>query len=528
MSIPSHVPNPSAEGGRGTDVLRIAGLVKRFNGVPALGGVDLAVAPGEVHGLLGANGCGKSTLIKTLAGVHDADEGRVFVLGSEVPMPFGADGLRAHGLSFVHQDLGLADSATVVEHFALDGISSKGAVARIPWAQQRRRVRELLERFDVAVDPDARIDQLTPVNRAMVAIVRAVASQEQLREETGGERKSQLLILDEPTVFLPKADVDILFRLVDRLRQQGDSVLFVSHDLDEVLEFCDRVTVLRDGKLAGTRDVEGLARPELVELILGVQLGAVQRPADDHRARPEIALSVDGLTGEMVNGVDLTIHPGEVVGVTGLAGSGIEEITDLIYGVQHAKTGTVSVAGKQVKHPTPSTMMERGVVLLPADRKTLGSAPRLTVLENMSLPFLSQDFKGGRLNWKRLKQRAEEATKRLRVKPQDTSALFSSLSGGNQQKALLGKWLDTKPAVMLLAEPTQGVDVGARQEIFRLVREAVGEGASVLCATSDYEQLVQLADRVLIFADGEIRGELVGDQITKDALTTAIYAGVAA
>jgi ribose transport system ATP-binding protein len=527
VSTPGHVPSPAAESGRGTDVLRIAGLVKRFNGVPALGGVDLAVAPGEVHGLLGANGCGKSTLIKVLAGVHDADEGRVLVLGDEVPMPFGADGLRARGLSFVHQDLGLTDAATVLEHFALDGISQHGAVARIPWKSERQRVRELLERFDVRVDPDARIDQLTPVNRAMVAIVRAVASQEQLRAQSG-EHRPQLLILDEPTVFLPKADVDILFRLVNRLREQGDSVLFVSHDLDEVLEFCDRVTVLRDGLLAGTRDVAGLARPELVELILGVQIGDVQRPTDEHRARPEVALETRGLTGEMVRDLDLTIHPGEVVGVTGLAGSGIEEICDLLYGVQPAKAGTVSVAGDEVRRPSPAAMMSRRVVMLPADRKTLGSAPRLTVLENMSLPFLDGDFNGGRLNWKRLKSRAEAATKRLRVKPQDTSALFSSLSGGNQQKALLGKWLDTAPAVMLLAEPTQGVDVGARQEIFRLVREAVGEGASVLCATSDYEQLVQLADRVLIFADGEIRGELVGDRITKDALTTAIYAGVAA
>ncbi len=527
MSTPGHVPSPAAEGGRGTDVLRIAGLVKRFNGVPALGGVDLAVAPGEVHGLLGANGCGKSTLIKVLAGVHDADEGQVLVLGDEVSMPFGADGLRARGLSFVHQDLGLTDAATVLEHFALDGISQHGAVARIPWKRERKRVRELLQRFDVRVDPDARIDQLTPVNRAMVAIVRAVASQEQLRAEQADPRP-QLLILDEPTVFLPKADVDVLFRLVSRLREQGDSVLFVSHDLDEVLEFCDRVTVLRDGRLAGTRDVAGLARPELVELILGVRIGDVQRPTDEHRARPEVALQTRGLTGEMVRNLDLTIHPGEVVGVTGLAGSGIEEITDLLYGVQAAKAGTVSVAGQDVRRPTPAAMMARHVVMLPADRKTLGSAPRLTVLENMSLPFLDGDFNGGRLNWKRLRARAEAATKRLRVKPQDTSALFSSLSGGNQQKALLGKWLDTEPAVMLLAEPTQGVDVGARQEIFRLVREAVGAGASVLCATSDYEQLVQLADRVLIFADGEIRGELVGDQITKDALTTAIYAGVAA
>ncbi|CAB4924742.1 unannotated protein [freshwater metagenome] len=527
MSEPRQAQTGDAPRVAGPEVLEISGLVKRFAGVPALGGVDLTVRAGEVHGLLGANGCGKSTLIKTLAGVHDADEGRVAIHGQDVPMPFGADGLRTRGLSFVHQDLGLSDAATVLEHFALDHIGvSGGAVRRIPWEAERRRAAELLARFEVAVDPDSRVDQLTPVQRAMVAIVRAVASQEVLARD--GERRPQLLILDEPTVFLPSADVGILFRLVDRLRADGDAVILVSHDLDEVLEICDRVTVLRDGKNVGTRDVPGLSRDELVELILGVKIGAVTRPEDGTQRSPEVVLSTRGLSGERVRGLDLDLHPGEVVGVTGLAGSGIEELTDLLYGVRSPTGGTVSVGGEDVARPTPSRMLGHDVVLLPADRKALGSAPRLTVLENMSLPFLRGSFRGGRLRWGALRQQAQDTCVRLHVKPADPAALFSSLSGGNQQKALLGKWLDTKPDVMLLAEPTQGVDVGARREIFRLVREAVAGGAAVLCATSDYEQLVQLADRVLIFADGRVVDEIAGDAITKDALTTAIYAGAAA
>ena len=527
MSDPRQAQAGGVTDAAGAEVLEISGLVKRFAGVPALGGVDLTVRAGEVHGLLGANGCGKSTLIKTLAGVHDADEGTVKVHGQEVPMPFGADGLRTRGLSFVHQDLGLSDAATVLEHLALDHVGASGAtMRRIPWEAERKRAAELLARFEVAVDPDARVDQLTPVQRAMVAIVRAIAAQELHAE--GGERRAQLLILDEPTVFLPSADVATLFRLVDRLREAGDSVILVSHDLDEVLEICDRVTVLRDGLNVGTRDVPGLGRDELVELILGVKIGAVTRPDDGTERSPEVVLSTRGLSGERVRGLDLDLHPGEVVGVTGLAGSGIEELTDLIYGVTAPHGGTVVVGGDEITSPTPAGMLAHDVVLLPADRKALGSAPRLSVLENMSLPFLKRSYKGGRLRWKALEQQAQDTCVRLHVKPADPSALFSSLSGGNQQKALLGKWLDTKPAVMLLAEPTQGVDVGARREIFRLVREAVAGGASVLCATSDYEQLVQLADRVLIFSDGRVVDEIAGDAITKDALTTAIYAGAAA
>ena len=214
--------------------------------------------------------------------------------------------------------------------------------------------------------------------------------------------------------------------------------------------------------------------------------------------------------------------------MTGLAGSGLEELTDLLYGVHPPTAGTIEIGGETIERPTPATMLAHEVVLLPADRKRLGSAPRLTVLENMALPFFRTEFRGGRLRWDHLRRQSQDTCVRLHVKPADPAALFSSLSGGNQQKALLGKWLDTKPTVMLLAEPTQGVDVGARREIFRLVREAVASGASVLCATSDYEQLVQLADRVLILDDGRVRDEIAGDAITKDALTTSIYAGAAA
>ncbi|GAA2865833.1 sugar ABC transporter ATP-binding protein [Pseudonocardia halophobica] len=501
-------------------LLGVTGLTKAFNGVPALRGVDLDVRPGEVHGLLGANGSGKSTLIKILAGFHDADGGTVTVAGTTVRSPFGARGLRDHGLGFVHQDLGLAGAGTVLEHMALDSGGDAPGWSRVNWKAERRRVTELLERFEIDVDPGAAIDTLTPVQRAMVAVVRAVGSQE-LRSGSGG---GQILILDEPTVFLPRHEVGLLFALLRRLRDRGDAVLLVSHDLDEILEVTDRVTVFRNGRTAGTRSTAGATRDDLVQLILGARDEHVPKGDAAVRTDRPALLSARGLRGNRVRDLDLDLFAGEVVGVTGLAGSGFEELPDLLFGARHAAAGRIEHAGRAITRPTPARSMEAGVVLIPADRKGQGGALGLSVLENVSLPFLAGRARGWRVDWKGLARQVQDTCDRLGVVPANPQAMFGHLSGGNQQKALLGKWMDTDPQVMLLAEPTQGVDVGARREIFVLIREAVAQGMAVLCATSDYEQLVEMADRVLVLDGGRISAEITGSNITKDVLASAVYA----
>jgi ribose transport system ATP-binding protein len=502
-------------------LLEVTNLSKAFNGVPALRGVDLAVRPGEVHGLLGANGSGKSTLIKILAGFHQADGGHVMVHGTSVHSPFGARGLRDHGLGFVHQDLGLAPEASVVEHVALDAAGAGRGTQRIDWKHERTRVRKLLERFEIDVDADAAIDTLSPVQRAMVAVVRAVGSQELAAD---GERRGQILILDEPTVFLPRHEVELLFRLLRRLRDQGDAVLLVSHDLDEILAVTDRVTVFRNGELAGTRETSGATRDDLVHLILGKRDEHVPRGAAVIRDDRAPLLSARGLSGTRVRDLDLDLFAGEVVGVTGLAGSGFEELPDLLYGSKQASSGEVTIAGETAHKAKPASSMRQGVILIPADRKAQGGAAALSLLENMSVPFLTKRAKGFRIGWDELEKQAQATCERLNVLPPNPRAEFGHLSGGNQQKALLGKWLDTAPRVMLLSEPTQGVDIGARREIFKLIRSAVAEGMTVLCATSDYEQLVEMADRVVVINAGRIQSEIRGDDITKDALASAVYA----
>jgi ribose transport system ATP-binding protein len=520
----SSTTNGSATGGRaksastGAELLKITGLKKAFAGVPALRGVDLDIRAGEIHGLLGANGCGKSTLIKILAGFYFGDDGEISINGVEHKLPLGPRGLSDSGIAFVHQDLGLVPSLTVLEHMALDSNGTKPGLRRISWKKERSRVEELLTRFDLDLDADAKIDTLSPVQKAMVAIVRAVGHP----GLTDGKAGS-LLVLDEPTVFLPRDEINALFSLLRKLKSQGDSVLLVSHDLDEVLEITDRVTVFRDGSLVGTRNTSDCTRQDVVEMILGSRDVQGKRQVAKVRTDIEPRLAARNVDGERVRNLSIDLRAGEVVGVTGLAGSGFEELPELLFGARPWRAGTLTVNGKDVKSPTPKEMMSHQVVLVPSDRKADGGAQELTVLENLSLPFFSNFARGWSIRWNVLRERAEGISQKFNVTPKNVDLELGKLSGGNQQKAMLGKWLQTKPTVMLLNEPTQGVDVGARREIFKLLREAVTEDMAILCATSDYEQLVELADRVLILADGEVREELHGSEITKESMAEAIY-----
>ena len=505
-----------------TTLLEARGISKAFSGVPALRGVDLTIEVGEVHGLLGANGCGKSTLIKILAGFHQPDGGTLLVRGTKTDLPLGPRGLRDWGVSFVHQDLGLVPEASVLEHMALDSQVASGSLAWINWKAEERRVSDLLERFEVAVSPKASIDSLRPLERAMVAIVRAVGD-EQAKENR--EHVPQLLVLDEPTVFLPRHEVNQLFALLKRLTSQGNSVLLVSHDLDEVLEATDRFTVLRDGRLIGTRATAESTRDDIVFMILGSRNEGSERTFVESDETRQSRVSLRDVSGERIRDLNLELRAGEVLGVTGLAGSGFEELPELIFGARPLRSGELEVNGGVVKSANPAQMMQRGIVLIPADRKSEGAAQELTITENLGLPYLREQKSGWWIGWPKLGKWAYGVCQRLGVVPNDVRLNFGNLSGGNQQKALIGKWLEGSPDVMLLNEPTQGVDIGARREIFRLIRLAVDQGMAVLCCTSDYEQLIEMADRVVVLSNGSFQYEVVGASITKSTLSSAVYSG---
>ena len=498
--------------------LALTGLSKHFGGVQALDGANLRVQPGEVHGLLGENGSGKSTLIKVLAGYHAPDAGRLEIDGTDVPMPLHTGQFRALGLSFVHQDLGLIPSISVLENLTLGELAAARRRAWTSWRRERRRARETFARYGVSLDPRAPVSALTPLERALLAIVRAVE---------GLEHGRGMLVLDEPTVFLPRADVDRLFALVREVAATGASVLFVSHDLDEVAEITDRVSVLRDGRTVGTVETATTDTARLVELIIGRRLSDLVAAHHDLRDRPR-AVAVEGLAGGAVDDVSFEVHDGEVLGITGLVGSGFEDVPYLLFGAARAARGTLVVDGARLDLTslTPREALRAGVAAIPADRQRDGALTALSVGDNVTMQTLDEHVRYGALNRRRVLQEARALTERFDVRPPDPTLRYSSLSGGNQQKALLAKWFQTEPALLLLHEPTQGVDVGAREQIFEMVRAAAGEGRCVLCASSDYEQLAAICDRVLVLGRGRVVRELTGDEVTKERITEQAYASI--
>jgi ribose transport system ATP-binding protein len=494
--------------------LAIKHLSKTFGSSLVLNDVALEVMPGEVHGLLGQNGSGKSTLIKILAGFHDPEPGAELIMyGEGVPLPMQAGAARKLGIAFVHQHLGLVPTLTVLENLLIGDIASQTRW-RLDWRREEARARETFGRFGLSIDPTSRIADLPQVERALVAIVRAF---EDIR--TSSSRGQGVLILDEPTPFLPNVGVDKLFELVRNIVKEGAAVIFVSHDIDEIREITDRATVLRDGILAGTLASRGATADQFVELIIGRRVSLYKTAAKDLTTLP-IAVSARNVTGEILNNVSFDIHRGEILGLTGLIGSGFDEMPYVLYGARPAKAGTVEIEGKPQPLATmsPPAALQARLALLPSDRLGAAGVGNLTIAENMLLPVMQEFVRWLGLDWSGMTGRATQLCKQYDVRPNRPAQTLSSLSGGNAQKVLMAKWLQTTPLLLMLDEPTQGVDVGARQQLFAALDHAAEEGTAIVVASTDYEQLAQICNRVLIFARGQIVDVLEGKAVTKDAL----------
>jgi ribose transport system ATP-binding protein len=522
------LPDPTNHSGapQALPVLSVSNISKTFGGAKALQNVSFKVMPGEVHGLLGKNGSGKSTLVKILAGFHAPDEGGTLEFnGERVSLPLRPGDYRRLGMAFVHQNLGLIPSLTVLENLRLVPLTT-GKSVYIDWPAQDRATRQALARFGLDIDPGERVDRLTPVQRALLAIVRAFEEIEASRAITG---RPGLVLLDEPTPFLPAAGVAQLFAMVRSITRSGSSVIFISHDIDEVMEITDSITVLRDGLMAGELTRAAASHETIVKMIVGRSLSKTERPSGPAIARPVYA-RISGLAGKMLQPSDIDVGRGEILGLTGLIGSGYAEVPYLVFGAHAARCGTIAVNGGSAIEQTtlsPKTAIDMGFALLPGDRQGASGVDSLPIVDNMFLPDVSRFFKRGFMRNGAMVREAKALGTTYEVRPNDPGLKLSALSGGNAQKVLIARWMNRSPSLLLLDEPTQGVDVGTRQQIFAALRAAATKGMSVICASSEAEQLAEICDRVLVFSKGSICTELSGDAVTKDGISEACYATAA-
>lgn len=500
-----------------TPALALRNLTKRFGGALALDNVALDVGRGEVHGLLGQNGSGKSTLIKILSGFHQPEPGGTLDLyGRRIDLSQERSDSAGRRIAFVHQHLGLIPTLSVLENLRLEEFA-KGNAPYIDWRAETRRAREDFGRFGLDIDPRRPLSDLSQVERAMVAIIRAFCS---LPGPDAKGQEAGILVLDEPTPFLPRDGVQQLFALIRSITARGASVIFVSHDIDEVVEITDRVTVLRDGRVSGTLNSAGASHATFVELIVGRKVQLYQTTYRDLSAQP-VTARLTGLSGRIVRDVNVTLRAGEVVGLTGLIGSGYDEVPYLTFGAAQALSGRIEIGGTSLAAADmmPDAAIARGIALLPADRLTRAGVGELSAADNLTLPILGRFRSAWGLDWSAIGRWSADLCNSYEVRPNRPDLALQNFSGGNQQKVLMAKWLQTEPRLLLLDEPTQGVDVGARQKIFEALAAAKAKGSAILCASSDAEQLAQLCDRVLIFSKGRVIAELVGSDISKDAIT---------
>ncbi|MBN6054276.1 sugar ABC transporter ATP-binding protein [Nonomuraea sp. RK-328] len=481
------------------DILRAEGLRKQFPGVLALDGVDLSLRAGEVHVLLGENGAGKSTLIKILSGAYHPDGGRVLMDGRPVRIRSAGDA-RALGIATIYQEFNLVPQLTVAENLALGRPPRRfGLVDR---ARMERDATDLLARVDVRVDPRTPVGRLGIARMQMVEIAKALALD------------ARILIMDEPTAVLTTGEVEKLFAIVRQLRDEGVSIVFITHHLEEIPQIGDRVTVLRDGRSVAEVPAS-TPHDELVRLMVG-------RPIDQQypreRARPgEPLLRVEGLTRRGVFAdVSFEVRAGEVVGVAGLVGAGRTEVARAVFGADHYDAGEVTVNGRRLPPGDVHAAMEAGLGLVPEDRKGQGLVLGAAVDENLGLVTLRDATRAGFVDRKGQRTAAAKVAGRLGIRMAGLDQEVRTLSGGNQQKVVIGKWLVAGARVLILDEPTRGVDVGARVEIYQLVNELTAAGDAVLMISSDLPEVLGMSDRILVMARGRLVGELPAARATQD------------
>lgn len=481
-------------------LLELKNVTKSFGTTVALSGVSFDLKPGEVHALCGENGAGKSTLINLLGGIHQPNSGTIFLEGKEVKIT-SPNVSRDLGISVVHQELLICEDLTVAENIFLGNEFVKGKL--LDKATQRKAAAEALAKCNAQIDPDATVRTLSTANKQIVEISRAVSA------------GAKCVIFDEPTSSITERDAEKLFGIIDRLRASGVGIIYISHRLEEIFRLADRVTILRDGQTVGTLSGAEIQQNTIVQMMVGRELS--QYYIRNNKPGEKVIFEAEHISGEKVNDSSFFVKEGEIVGFSGMVGSGRTELMRIIFGVDKKQTGTVKIDGQAVEITSPSSAVKHGIVYLPEDRKKEGLFLRMPVRFNTTITNLKEFMRGLSVN----KAKEDELSLRyatpLRLKA-DQNHNVVALSGGNQQKVLMGRWLNVAKKVIILDEPTRGIDVGAKSDIYRILDELSAKGYGIVIVSSELQEIVGMCDRVYVMRDHAIAGCIEGSHITQEEI----------
>ena len=475
-------------------ILECEGISKLFGGTRALDGVQLQVKKGEVHALLGENGAGKSTLMKIVIGLYKADSGSMTFEGKPYSVRGPAEAIMA-GVSMIHQELNPEPHLTIAENIFLKREDTYGKLPFLNKKETNRKAAEILARFDFKMDPKILMEDLTLAQVQMIEIIKAVSC------------NARLIIMDEPTSSLDSEETEHLFRTIRDLKSKGVSIIYISHRMEEIFEICDSVSVFRDSRYITTRNMDDVTKNELISIMVGRDVEQVFPKTDCQIG--ETVFSVKNLSGKGFTDISFDVHAGEILGISGLVGSGRSETVRAIFGLDPLKTGQIFLNGKEIRIKNPQGAIRNGICMVNEDRKSYGLCLFRSIRENISLPTLPTKHKSVLINQKKEKVETTEMARMLTVKAASIESDAYSMSGGNQQKVVLAKWIMANPKVLILDEPTRGVDVGAKSEIHALMCQFAAKGMAVIMISSELPEIMGMSDRILIYHEGKLNGEVL-------------------
>ena len=489
-------------------LLQLSNVTKSFGAVRALRGVSFALQPGEVHALLGENGAGKSTLIKIITGAHGPDEGGIEI-GGQVIAHLTPAKARALGIACIYQQPALFPDLTVAENIALR-LEKTLPVHGVRWGERRARAKELLHRIGAEIDPGTEVRALSMPEQQLVEIACALGA------------GARIVIMDEPTASLTQKEQHLLFAVVRELRSHAVGVVYISHRLEEIFALADRVTVLRDGQSVGTNPVDEINEAALIKMMVGREVTAIYPPAQSVPGEEVLTLKGVGCARSGVHGIDLELHAGEIVGLAGLVGAGRTELAQILFGLTPADAGEIKLGGRSVRIADPQGAVAHGIAYVPEDRRPHGVILEMPIAANVTMAIHPQIFPGMWLRSAAERKLTLDFIRDLDVKAAGPQAPGGSLSGGNQQKIALARWLATRPRVLILDEPTQGVDVGAKSEIYKIIRRLAAEGLAVLMISSDLPEVLGMSDRIVVMRGGTMAGEFPRGADAHDVMAAAL------